>query len=533
MKGVSVENGWRPCFLVLAVVIAGMAETRPFGPETWFVPDALPQKVAVAGNPLDYAGARIGLDVRNVELPRGWEGGYRYACRFPIIDYVSNRPLFMKQWAEDNSGLIVREHRRTGIGVLLSALDILRGTTGNPELVGTPDKPLLDSFRHQLPKSHFSPGYRDVLLDLLEGYLTALDLVYQGRRNLTREDLIFFDRNPGYFLAPDGKRMPELTGNNSTQAEFIEYARKVKYECILRGAEILVKSVARYVQATRNYRAEGFFSDTTYSTTAFEFRLPNGMFRITGQGDDTLDADAVVQIDLGGADVHRNNAGGCRSTVEGIALSIDHAGNDLYAALDDNYVQGFGFLGIGLLVDLAGNDRYVAKHFAQGAGIIGVGALWDSGGDDVYDGHAFVQGAGMFGLGMLLDDQGNDVYDCATLGQGGATTLGLGLLSDLAGNDLYRLGKDTLKDALGQLPGYGQGGALSFRAYPWEGKLTAYGGVGMLVDDQGDDVYDAGGWNDQGGSYIMSLGVLVDNHGSDHYTCGTGQGGGFTSPTRS
>ena len=190
-------------------------------------------------------------------------------------------------------------------------------------------------------------------------------------------------------------------------------------------------------------------------------------------------------------------------------------------------MQGFGFLGVGMLIDLAGNDVYKAKHFSQGAGILGVGVLWDKVGNDTFSAHTFCQGAGMFGLGMMLDDSGDDVYGCASNGQGSATTLGLGILSDLEGNDKYRLACDSTKDAMGGIPGYGQGGALSFRAYPWEKELVAYGGVGMLVDDKGNDEYDSKGWNCQGGSYIMSLGVLVDNGGDDRYDCGTGQGSGI------
>jgi hypothetical protein len=153
--------------------------------------------------------------------------------------------------------------------------------------------------------------------------------------------------------------------------------------------------------------------------------------------------------------------------------------------------------------------------------------LWDKAGNDTFSAHAFCQGAGMFGFGTLLDDGGSDVYDCATMGQGSATTLGMGVLSDLEGNDQYRLACDTTKDALSGIPGCGQGGALSFRAYPWDKALTSYGGVGLLVDDKGDDTYTSNGWNCQGGSYIMSLGVLVDNEGNDRYDCGTGQGSGI------
>jgi hypothetical protein len=55
------------------------------------------------------------------------------------------------------------------------------------------------------------------------------------------------------------------------------------------------------------------------------------------------------------------------------------------------------------------------------------GALWDLDGNDRYCAQTFCQGAGAFGLGMILDNTGNDEYDCASLGQGGATTLGMGV----------------------------------------------------------------------------------------------------------
>jgi hypothetical protein len=84
------------------------SKTIPFEFDTHFQSDANPQKVNITVNPLDYAGTRIGCNVRNVELPRAYESDYRFACRFPIIDQVSNRPLYMKQWAEDNAAELTK-----------------------------------------------------------------------------------------------------------------------------------------------------------------------------------------------------------------------------------------------------------------------------------------------------------------------------------------------------------------------------------------------------------------------------------------
>jgi HEAT repeat protein len=527
-----VKTGILALILALAPASAGQPTVERFAPRTWFVQDALPQKVQwdtmrnrVPANPLDYCAQRIGLDIRNIELPRGWEGGYRFCSRSPTIDAVANRPLYLKQWAEENSDSITGQHRAVGLAVVNSALSLLRGT---PELKGYVVATItgVSDFARELWNSGFTEKYQQALLRLYLAFYRAQQQGKKIRGGLAHDDLRFFDANPGCFLAPDGKKMPELTGDNSTELEFIARARRVRYAEIHYAAYIAVGGVQEYLAATRNWGPADFYADLSKSRQPFIFRTKYGLLRVSGVGCDTATEDCALLIDLGGDDVYRNNAGGCWTAEAPIALCIDHAGNDQYVS-DRPYVQGFGFLGVGLLVDVAGNDRYVARHFAQGAGIMGVGALWDLGGDDVYDGHAFVQGAGMFGLGMLLDDAGDDQYDGATLCQGAATTLGLGVLSDLEGNDQYGLAVKPDRDALGQPPGYGQGGALSFRPYPWEGKLTAYGGVGMLIDDQGDDRYESRGWNDQGGSYIMSLGVLVDNSGDDHYLGGTSQGSGI------
>jgi tetratricopeptide (TPR) repeat protein len=524
---------------VLEVLLAGMliasclapvassARVTPYESTAFFVGDAKPMKARVAGNPLDYAGQRIGLDVRNVELPRAWEGNYRLACRFPIIDYVSNRPLYMKQWSEDNCELITREHRASAMGAVRSALELLRNTPWYFKGFFDADAQALSDFRNAVRSSPFSSRYQQALASLYETLLTASNLAHRARRSLTQEDLAFFRSNPGYFLAPDGEKMTDLTGNVDSHFEFIEHARRVGYHDLFSAAALCSDAVQAYVAATKEFQPRDFFAEDSSEVGSWRFDGPLGPLVISGTGNDTLRRDVAILIDLGGDDVYLNNAGGCRSGDFGVALCLDHSGNDHYLAPDERYVQGFGFLGTGMLVDLAGDDEYVAGDFSQGAGIVGVGTIWDAQGDDRFTAQTFCQGAGMFGLGVLLDDSGEDFYDCASLGQGAATTLGLGLLSDLAGDDRYHLSIGGGKDALSGLPGYGQGGALSFRHYPWDRKLTAYGGVGMLVDAEGNDRYRTKGWCDQGGSYIMSLGVLYDADGNDHYTAGTGQGSGI------
>jgi hypothetical protein len=498
---------------------------QPYPKQSWFLSDPAPEEITPVGNPLDWVGARIGLDVRNFELPRAYENDYRFVCRFPIIDAVANRPLYMKQWTEDYSEALLRAQREHGLGSVGLGLEIL---TGDPELSPTYGRSdpnnAKQNLADSLAKSHFTIKYQAAVLDLYTAYHRAGVAIRYYNSHLSADDSAYFAQNPVAFLLPDGEKLTDLTGNTAHQYEYINRLRNAELYQIFCAGEGLADAVAKYIVATRSFGATDFWTDTTYSRTSFVIKKDYLKVTISGAGDDIHDSDARFLIDLGGDDSYTNNAGGA---VGRAAICIDHSGNDVYDAKDRRYVQGCGVFGVGILADLQGDDRYTARHFAQGAGIAGVGVLYDGAGDDTYSGHGFTQGAAMFGLGMLMDDNGDDTYDCATLSQGGAACMGLGILSDLAGDDKYRLATDSTKNAFNSLPGYGQGGALSFRPSPWRGKFTPYGGVGMLIDGSGDDDYVTNGWCDQGGSYIMSLGSLYDGGGNDHYKANTGQGSGI------
>ncbi|MFO7651276.1 MAG: HEAT repeat domain-containing protein [bacterium] len=525
----------RLCLLTFALaglVCSAGAKVNPYSLEDWFEQDPKPARISVEsiGNPLDYAGARIGLDVRSVELPRGWEGGYRFTCRLPVIDAVMMLPLYLKQWAEKAAHDVASRQRGLsmlaggeGVSLLLQTqLGASCGGWGNC----LADTGRLESVEAELVQRGYTAGFSAAVARLCGVMARAQEEMLAARVGLSAADAQVLAANPGYFLAPDGRKMPELTGDRTEQDWFIAQARRVDLSRIFDAAGEAGTGAWGFARTARRWTAVDVFTDTAQAHDVLTLDSPFGPVVIAGFGNDRHGHDAALLIDLGGNDTYNNNAGGAVFD-RPVSVCIDLGGNDRYDAGGRSYVQGFGFFGVGILADVEGNDHYAAKHFAQGAGILGVGALWDGGGNDTFSAHAFCQGAGMFGSGVLLDDSGNDVYDCATMGQGSATTLGAGVLSDLSGDDKYRLACDTTKDALGGIPGYGQGGALSFRAYPWEKKLTAYGGVGLLVDDAGDDSYESKGWCSQGGSYIMSLGALVDNAGDDHYVCGTGQGSGI------
>jgi hypothetical protein len=89
------------------------------------------------------------------------------------------------------------------------------------------------------------------------------------------------------------------------------------------------------------------------------------------------------------------------------------------------------------------------------------------------------------GLGAVVDrGNGHDQYYCK-------------------GRDLGAYGTP------GIFAGWGQGCAVGLRG-------LASGGIALLLDEGGDDVYEAGNFS-QGGGYFFGWGVLVDRAGSDRY----------------
>ena len=444
-----------PIFLMGVTHAQDAGKVKPYDPSTYYVSFAEPEELGVIGNPLDYAGMKINMNVRNFELPRGYEGRYKYACRFPIIDYVSNNPLYMKQWTEDNAERIAKEHTDGGILAVNYGLELLRGynetESWKKRIISNGYKPenlplSIDEFKQKIKDSNFTDKYQAILVDLYFRYLNAFVHVQLAKANLTKDDIEFFTANPAYYVVPDGKRIPEITGNVDTFFNFIEHARRVKFEEIYDAAICLSDAINQYVTSTKDFKVENYYKDVTKANEIYKIETPGGSICISGFGDDKHSDDALILVDLGGNDIYTNNAGGA---LQSASILIDHSGNDQYVNPSRRFIQGFGFMGVGYLVDLGGNDKYSADSFAQGAGIMGVGAIWDRGGDDYYDASGFVQGAGVFGLGMLLDSSGEDFYNAATLCQGGATTLGLGILSDLSGDDRYHLWMDTSKDNLG------------------------------------------------------------------------------------
>ena len=260
---------------------------------------------------------------------------------------------------------------------------------------------------------------------------------------------------------------------------------------------------------------------------AFEGRLlyarlsPWGWILVGDEGPNVYGGDAALILDLGGDDQYLGNGGSplrsrqfqkvWRRSPAG--LLIDYGGNDRYLGNRPGDL-GAAMCGVGMLLDLGGDDLYQGMRLCQGAAFCGLGILWDRFGDDVYLAAETSQGAAFFGAGFLLDDAGDDLYASALLSQAFGGAGGLGLLVDRDGSDRYLADRPTpasygLPDAY---DGWSQGVGCGFRGY-------APGGLGLLLELGGDDVYQAGTFC-QGTGYFFGLGLVVDRGGDDVYRGG-------------
>jgi PDZ domain len=266
---------------------------------------------------------------------------------------------------------------------------------------------------------------------------------------------------------------------------------------------------------------------STKGPILYEDVTPFGRVIVGGTGTKTYREDAALILDLGGNALYLNNAGGTRPGLP-VALVISWGGKNLYKARD-NFSQGAGLLGGGFLLDLGGGSTFNAPDGSQGAGFWGVGLLYQGDGEGIFQARSFSQGVGQMGIGILANGTGNTSYQCALGGQGLGLFGGAGVLIDAGGNDIYQLGgmHPDFRDPLRATDSFGQGFGRGIRAD--KGKYGVPGGVGMLVDEGGNDAYQAD-YFAQGSAYYFGLGILNDRNGNDRYLAGRyAQGAGIHS----
>ena len=268
-------------------------------------------------------------------------------------------------------------------------------------------------------------------------------------------------------------------------------------------------------------KAAGFSGDVlAFRQTRF------GPIVIGGRRATRYDGPAAFILDLGGNDTYAA-AAVTPDGSHGVSVVVDLGGKDTYRT-KEGPGPAAACLGVSLLYDLEGSDLYEGTRRSMGFAVGGVAVLLDRKGKDRYEAVDYAQGSAFFGFGLLADLAGKDDYKSALYSQGFGLTRGLGVLVDGEGDDRY--------SATGKYPSsYGtqgifkacsQGHGTGLRRFNNTSAPMYGGGIGAILDGEGNDRYTAGNFS-QGCGYFFGLGVFSDRKGDDEitgtrYTQGTG-----------
>lgn len=391
--------------------------------------------------------------------------------------------------------------------------------------------PLTPSLRQQIAtlQSELDPVLREQV-----AFLVLVAVHARTWRDKAFEKLSLEERESlfQWFNKPTSQQEAEWSANSPDAFALpLKALHETDFASLLAGGHDVVLAVQQAVEALQ--KADEATRARWRKSFEYNLDTPWGRIRICGGGNDTHPRlPYLLLIDTGGNDTYFG-AGANLSLENAISILIDIDGDDHYIdtesmrktpipeVTDRKQRQGMAFggavMGYAVLADLNGNDLYRTASAGIGAGRFGVGLLMDTKGDDTYDGYAFAQGGGFGGIGILMDREGRDRYACFTQGQGFGFLKGVGLLLDATGNDTY-IAHDKPTDfpsaqtaernvSLAQGCGFGR------RADYLDGRSHA-GGIGILIDIQGDDHYQCGVFG-QGAGYWGGVGMLLDIQGDD------------------
>lgn len=461
--------------------------------------------------------------------------GYQYASavnvfRLPLVDYLMSHPFAVPGATE-----VLHDHfvNVTPLESVLAAYELLGGSVNEAE-----------------SGNGVSGDGVDVIIDgIISSMEKAVELRKLALGDLSTDELQYMYDNLE-------KLWPILANSDEViVAKVLEMARKMDLALLLKSLFGVIKSIP--FEILDGIKTDSFglellrLQDTITSVEKADETAVNetefvdinsgfvgdvlfaqntsmGMVVVGGTGTTYYYDDAAFIFDLGGDDFYFNNAGGAGGADNPVSVCIDLEGDDVYNSKAD-FVQGAAKFGIGILADFGGDDRYIGKGYCQGYGLFGIGLLIDSEGDDSYNGQSMCQGGGAFGIGFLRDNIGNDRYQGDIYAQGIGFTKGVGGLIDMVGNDSYYAGNkfSDFRAPERSFRSLSQGFGMGIR--PLDSIAGASGGVGLLFDESGNDLYHAD-YFAQGGSYYFSLGVLYDKSGHDRYYAGRySQGAGIHS----
>ncbi len=418
-------------------------------------------------------------------------------CRLSWYDHLLRNPLTAPAEAEKFTrelyGAVLDEHE---------GLDRALAIAGTKLDVSTPEP---RSFPPVTSSADALETVRQSLTEAQVDYAEALS-------TLTHSQIKDLTRNLAPVLSTQN-RVGHTLSNRGMGRRLCDVLEKIDRGAMVSAARALVPLTGRdlldQLATLDDEEDEAISVDGATGPLTRRISTPSGDILIGGRGQNTYQLDRMpdvnVVIDLGGDDIYYE---GTVSPARPVLIVIDLDGDDKYQGTKPG-VQGAAVLGISMLLDVAGDDLYQAKDVAQGSCLGGAGILIDYAGNDGYVGVRRVQGQAIGGLGILIDHDGDDEYHGAMWTQGFGGPIGFGMLTDLRGKDHYYTG-GLFPDSYEETPGYegwGQGIGAGIRQ-------VANGGIGVIFDGAGDDIYEYD-YISHGGGYWLGLGFARDFGGND------------------
>ncbi len=480
----------------------------------------------VQGDLERYVGAQQAAVFRKLSGAASYPAGFK-------------RPLALQALGDPWAGLTALERHGYRVAALAGA-----GAESLPALIAAMeagmDRPVESFTPIQFLVGRTREAHLAFLLAVLE---QAGQLREKSLRRLSREERQFLFEHAASIVEDFLPQIEGLDERTLPQAEADRrfcrlVAEQVDYSALIAAAQVLAHLAdgAWLQRLDETFRESGSPTPSPPSGVTGEVLLLQetqyGLVVIGGPGANTYDLDKrfALVIDLGGDDTYSGAIAAASDVEQGMSIVIDLAGHDTYHASPLGLATGR--LGVGLLVDRAGDDVYHLSQGSGGAGFAGLGILYDAAGSDRYVGTRFTQGAAVGGLGLLLDLAGNDEYTSFGYAVGFGGPSGVGAVVDVAGDDRYQCGDKypsdyNVSDAPDGKPGeprfqyecFGLGAGSGKRIHTDDPEHRSYGlagGLGMLIDRDGDDQYRSANFS-QGCGYFFGLGLKLDMNGNDDH----------------
>jgi len=449
-----------------------------------------------------------------------WDDGFRLS----IFRYVHRNPLMIPKIGDDIS-------KQFSQSIHQHEIDFSRWSSASSDMLDiTPiQRDEIDLLT--LPESWQS--YTDCVNQIHTIIIEAKKWRDIAFNNLTSDEIQFikkhlpivFDKLIDHYYLDSNAKMEEMDNHR----RLVELSKSIDYQALLKASFILnqlssntwltaISSLAQLPNPIFDCQPGkyGISGDVLFMK-----QTDIGMVVIGGPGLTRYAKPIPVIIDMGGNDIYLTQVGAGDIIHHSIGLLIDLKGNDIYSSTD-KFSHGSGFLGCGLLIDCDGDDHYIGSRLTQGCALMGTGILIDKVGNDQYIGQEFHQGVAFWGIGHLIDLNGNDSYQASLFSQAVGGTKGFGAILDCQGNDTYLVTSryQSSYETNGVFRGSSQGFGFGFRG-------IASGGVGMLLDLDGEDRFTAGNFS-QGGGYFFGLGLLRNFGNNNDMYLGSRYGQGFS-----